>query len=125
LIMLLPFIAMAGVYGLWRWNKARAQAALDKVATSPAPVPPGFAPVVPSQRVAQSMLGAVKGFAGLGGALPQGTYGKGATTLDVPSGRIPSSLYGTGTAPAPSAPAPTAPAPVASAGISTGFKFKI
>jgi len=103
--MIAPVIAgVAALYGWYRYKKSKDQAALDAALTTPkAPViPPGYAAparTTPTVTQAKSMLAAVQSVqaakAGLGAPLPP-AYGAGATTVDVPPGRIPSSLYGAG-----------------------------
>lgn len=127
--MLAPIVAgVAALYGWYRYKKSKEQAALDAALSTPAApaAPPGFAPsklsAVPPKTLS-SIAKAVQQQTGLGAKLPTGTYGQGATTADVPSGRIPSSLYGAGGAPGPT----PASSPSVSAGVSTGasFNFKL
>jgi hypothetical protein len=125
--MIAPLVAgAAALYGWYRYKKNKEAKELDALLTAaPAPVPPGFAPPAPSLRTIQSVAGLVKktaaAQAGLGAPLPQGTYGAGATTADVPSGRIPSSLYGTGGSGGSAPP----PAPAASGSWTGSFQVKI
>lgn len=123
--MIAPVVAgVAALYGYYRWKKAKEQAAIDAALAQPAPIPgaaahPGFTP----SRTTQSIAKAVSSVTGLGAKLPSGTYGKTATTSDVPSGRIPSSLYGSGGAPGPT-PAPSSSSASAGVSVSTGVNFK-
>jgi hypothetical protein len=119
--MIGPVLAgVAALYGYYRYQKSKEQKALDAALTTP----PGFAtaptPAVtgPSARMFKAIGQAVTSQVRANAApVNPAIYGQGATTADVPSGRIPSSAYG--------ATGPTAPSSTPGINATAGFTFKL
>ena len=128
--MLVPVLAgVAALYGYYRYQKAKEASILTPTGYTTTPQVPspvvmvGTTPV--TKKAMSGILSAVtQAKAGLGAPLPV-SYGKTATTADVPPGRIPSSLYGTAGTPGPT---PVSADGGVSAGVSVstdgGFSIK-